>query len=229
MTLSCLLDLQHISKLYTLANSQVAALADVSLTVEKGERIAIIGTSGSGKSTLMNIIGLLDRQTSGRYLFNGKSTDEFTDKELAFLRGRKIGFIFQSFFLLPRMSALENVMLPLLYQDEDRVRAKERAYALLESLQMTKLALHKPSELSGGQQQRIAIARALVGNPDIVLADEPTGALDSATGREVMKLLIKLNEEADRTLMIITHDATVSKQCKRVISIKDGRLLGDQE
>lgn len=225
--MSCLLELQHINKEYTLLESRVVALNDVNLSVKKGERLAIIGTSGSGKSTLMNIIGLLDRQTSGRYFFDGKAVDSLNDHELAFLRGKKIGFVFQSFFLLPRLSAVENVMLPLLYQHYDRAEAKEKALQMLSTLQITKLAMHKPSELSGGQQQRIAIARALVGNPEIVLADEPTGALDSATGNEVMKILTDLNEAAGKTLIIITHDKEVSKQCKRIVSIKDGALLGE--
>lgn len=227
--MSCLIELQHVSKVYTLANSKVTALNDVTFKVNKGERLAIIGTSGSGKSTLMNIIGLLDRPTSGRYLFDGEPVEQLTDKALANLRGKKIGFVFQSFVLLPRMNALDNVMLPLLYQDIEREFAKEKAYQMLETLQIAKLALHKPSELSGGQQQRIAIARALIGNPEIVLADEPTGALDSATGTDVMKILIKMNEEAGRTLIIITHDQQVSKQCKRIVSIKDGTLLGESE
>jgi len=224
--LSCLIELQHVDKRYQLQNSEVVALKDVSLTISHGERVAIMGASGSGKSTLMNIIGLLDRQTSGRYIFENRAVHELGDNELAFLRGRKIGFVFQSFFLLPRLNAVQNIMLPLLYQDHDYKTARYKAESMLETLQLTKLALHKPSELSGGQQQRIAIARALVGNPDIVLADEPTGALDSTTGEEVMKILIKMNEEVGRTLVIITHDKDVSKKCERVITIKDGEIVG---
>ena len=222
-----MLELQRVSKTYRLADHDVHALKEVSLNIQRGERLSIIGASGSGKSTLMNIIGLLDRQTSGQYYFDGKEVDELTDNELALLRGRKIGFVFQAFFLLPRLDAIQNVMLPLLYQDDEHHKAREKAMHMLEILNVAHLAQHKPSKLSGGQQQRIAIARALVGNPDLVLADEPTGALDSTTGKEVMQLLIKLNEEAGRTLIIITHDKEVSKQCKRVISIKDGQLLGD--
>lgn len=223
--MSCLIDLKHINKTYTLAHASVHALKNVNLMIERGERLAIVGASGSGKSTLMNIIGMLDRASSGQYYFDGAFVDSLTDKELANLRGKKIGFVFQSFFLLPRMNALQNVMLPLLYQEYDYAEAKEKAREMLDALHIAKLATHKPSELSGGQQQRIAIARALVGNPEMVLADEPTGALDSVTGDEVMQLLIKLNVEAGRTLIIITHDDKISKQCKRIISIKDGEIL----
>lgn len=224
-----LIKLEKVSRIYQHSNLNVAALKEVTLSIEKGERIAIIGASGSGKSTLMNIIGLLDKPTSGRYFFEGISVDQLTSNEIALYRGRKIGFVFQSFFLLPRLNAIENVMLPLLYQEIETKIANEKAREMLDLLQMSKLAHHKPSELSGGQMQRVAIARALIANPEIVLADEPTGALDSATGNEVMKLLIKLNEEAGRTLLIITHDQAISQQCKRIIAIKDGCIRSENE
>ena len=225
MQLSYLVDLQQVSKIYQLADNQVTALQNITLQVMANESVAIVGSSGSGKSTLMNIIGLLDRQTSGQYFFANKPVDDLTDNELAQLRGQKIGFVFQSFFLLQRLSALENVMLPLMYQHFPRDLAKEKAYAMLSKLRMEQFASHLPSQLSGGQQQRVAIARALVGTPSVILADEPTGALDSVTGQEVMTILKELHYHATVTLIIITHDHAIAKQCQRIVTIKDGQFI----
>lgn len=202
------------------------ALNGIDFTLAAGEMTAIVGVSGSGKSTLMNILGLLDRPTSGMYQLDGVDVSSLNDNALADIRNQKIGFVFQSFFLLPRLTALENVLLPLFYQGIKRSIAKECALAMLDKLNIKQLALHKPTQLSGGQQQRVAIARALVCNPSMILADEPTGALDSQTGIEVMQLLKSLNAEGS-TIVIITHDLGISSQCKRVVTIKDGQFSSD--
>lgn len=219
--MSSLISLNHVVKSYVLPEHTVTALRGVTVSISRGEMTAIIGTSGSGKSTLMNIIGLLDRPTSGSYHFESVDVASLPDEALAAFRNRKIGFVFQSFFLLPRLTALENVMLPLYYARVPREEAKERSEALLDKMGVLALASHRPNQLSGGQQQRVAIARALVNHPEIILADEPTGALDSKTSSEVMALFKQLNDEG-RTIVIITHDPAISQQCKRVLTIKDG-------
>lgn len=193
--------------------------------IERGELIAIIGASGSGKSTLMNILGFLDQCTTGTYFFADENVSQLTDAQLANIRNRKIGFVFQSFFLLPRLSALQNVMLPLFYRAETNAIAKEKALTMLDKVGMKSFADRKPNQLSGGQQQRVAIARALVGNPDIIFADEPTGALDSTTGKEVMDLFLQLHHEEQRTLVLVTHDPIISRLCQRVVTLKDGLIL----
>lgn len=222
--MSYLINLENITKVYRLGENEIAALKDVTLCLERGEMVAIVGASGSGKSTLMNIIGFLDRPSSGHYWFDGQDVSHLAEAELASIRNRKIGFVFQSFFLLPRSSALQNVMLPLFYRDMPRSEAKEMALAIMEKVGVAHLAHHKPNQLSGGQQQRVAIARALVTNPDVILADEPTGALDSQTGQEVMELFTHLNRHEGRTIVIITHDKEISRQCARVVTIKDGKI-----
>jgi putative ABC transport system ATP-binding protein len=218
-----LIKLENVTKVYQLGANQFSALADVNLDVQSGEMTAIVGVSGSGKSTLMNIIGFLDHCTTGRYFFSGNDVSHLSESDLADIRNHKIGFVFQSFFLLARSNALQNVMLPLFYRGTPRNEAKEMAMHMLDKVGVGHLAYNKPNQLSGGQQQRVAIARALVGNPKVILADEPTGALDSQTGNDVMELFRELNEEG-RTIIIITHDKEISRRCQRTITIKDGKI-----
>jgi putative ABC transport system ATP-binding protein len=219
-----MLVLDHITKVYSTGAVEVRALDDVSLQIEQGEMVAIMGHSGSGKSTMMNILGCLDGPTSGTYLLDGQDVGRMTDNQLAAIRNRKIGFVFQSFNLLPRTSAQRNVELPLVYAGAgDRGR---RAKAALAQVGLAARAGHMPNELSGGQQQRVAIARALVTNPSMILADEPTGALDSVSTEDVMKLLVQLND-AGRTIVIITHEDDVASYATRVVRLEDGRVVGD--
>jgi putative ABC transport system ATP-binding protein len=215
--------LDHVSRVYEMGRVAVTALADVSLTVGEGEFLAIVGPSGSGKSTMMNILGCLDRPTSGGYALAGTPVAELDDDGLARVRSRTIGFVFQSYNLLPRTSALDNVMTPLLYQNVSRRDRTSRARAALDRLGLGDRLDHEPSELSGGQQQRVAIARALVTNPALLLADEPTGNLDSASGLEVMTLLRELNASG-RTIVLITHDLDVAAEASRQIHLLDGRI-----
>ncbi len=222
--MSCLIELKNITKEYALPEQSVTALNNISLQIQRGELTAIVGTSGSGKSTLMNIIGLLDRPSSGTYHFESQTVECLSDEALAAFRNQKIGFVFQSFFLLPRLTALENVMLPLFYAQVPTDEAKDRALSYLEKMGVASLSQHTPNQLSGGQQQRVAIARALVNQPQIILADEPTGALDSRTGSEVMALFHQLHEEG-RTILIVTHDQNISRQCRRVVTLKDGLVI----
>jgi putative ABC transport system ATP-binding protein len=218
-----LISLDHVSRIYEMGRLAVSALSDVSLTVGEGEFLAIVGPSGSGKSTMMNILGCLDRPTSGQYSLAGTPVAQLDDDGLARVRSRTIGFVFQSYNLLPRTSALHNVMTPLLYQNVSRRDRTDRARAALERLGLGDRLDHDPSELSGGQQQRVAIARALVTNPALLLADEPTGNLDSASGLEVMTLLRELNATG-RTVVLITHDPDVAASATRQIHLHDGRI-----
>jgi putative ABC transport system ATP-binding protein len=220
---STIIDLADVTRTYDLGRVQVHALAGASLQVEEGEFVAILGPSGSGKSTLMNILGCLDRPTSGRYVLDGTSVAELDDDGLAAVRSRMIGFVFQSYNLLPRTSALENVAAPLLYQGVGRRERLARARAALERLGLGERADHEPQELSGGQQQRVAIARALVTEPRLLLADEPTGNLDTASGAEVMDVLHELHASG-RTIVLITHDADVAATANRQIRVRDGRI-----
>lgn len=222
--MSSLVKLENISKVYQVGEQRFTALDDVNFTLQAGEMTAIVGASGSGKSTMMNIIGFLDHVTSGKYFFSDQDVSHLADQALALIRNKKIGFIFQSFFLLPRSTALQNVMLPLFYRGTPLLKAREMALQILDRVNVKHLAERRPNQLSGGQQQRVAIARALVGNPELILADEPTGALDSKTSDEVMNLLIDLNRSEARTILIITHDKEVSKRCERVVTIKDGKI-----
>jgi putative ABC transport system ATP-binding protein len=202
-------------------------LFGVSLSVQSGEFIAIMGPSGSGKSTIMNIIGCLDRPTSGSYRFEDREISAMTDDELASIRNVKIGFVFQTFNLLARFSALKNVEVPLIYGGVPARLRKDRAIPMLEKVGLADRLHHKPTELSGGQQQRVAIARALVNNPPLLLADEPTGNLDSRSGDDILTILTKLNEQGV-TVIIVTHDQSVAARCKRIINVKDGQIISDQ-
>lgn len=218
-----ILKLEHIYKDYNLGKITVPALKDVSLQVEKGEYVAIMGPSGSGKSTLMNIIGCLDRPTAGSFELAGKNISGLNDKQLAAMRLHSIGFVFQNFQLLPRMSALDNVALPLIYAGVRKKERRQRAKEALTRVGLEERISFRPTQLSGGQKQRVAIARAMVNKPDILLADEPTGALDSKSGRQVMELFQALNDEGV-TIIMITHDSNIAKQAKRVVTIFDGEL-----
>ncbi|MCI9486519.1 MAG: ABC transporter ATP-binding protein [Lachnospiraceae bacterium] len=218
-----ILELDHIFKDYLQGKLTVPVLKDVTLHVEKGEYVAIMGPSGSGKTTLMNIIGCLDVPTSGTYKLNGNDLLHHKDKEMSRVRNRSIGFVFQSFNLLPRQSALDNVALPLLYAGVSRKERKERAAQALRKVGLEERMNFKPTQLSGGQKQRVAIARAIVGEPDILLADEPTGALDSASGLQVMDLFRQLNDEG-MTVIMITHDSEIAAHAGRTVLIRDGIL-----
>ena len=217
-----LIRLESITKIYGSGDAAVVALSDFSLTVASGELLAVMGPSGSGKSTLMNILGCLDTPTSGRYWFAGEDVSRLNETELAHVRNRKIGFVFQQFHLLPKLSAWRNVELPLLYRNaEDR---RNLALQALDQVGLRNRIDHRPTQLSGGQQQRVAIARALVTNPDLILADEPTGNLDTASSRDVLAVLRELNEEG-RTIVVITHDPEVAPVARRTVALRDGRLV----
>jgi putative ABC transport system ATP-binding protein len=219
-----IIQLDDVSRIYDTGKVQVPALMDVNLEVANGEFLAIVGPSGSGKSTMMNILGCLDRPTSGRYVLDGQPVDELDDDGLAFVRSRSIGFVFQSYNLLPRTSALENVATPLMYQGVPRKERLHRAQVALERLGLEDRMHHVPSELSGGQQQRVGIARALVTEPALLLADEPTGNLDSHAGAEVLELFRDLHA-LGRTIVLITHDADVAAAADRAVHLRDGLLL----
>jgi len=220
------IEIRDLSRHYTMGPTTVKALDGVNFTIEGGEFVAIVGPSGSGKSTLMNILGCLDSPTGGSYKLAGDETARLKPNQLAEIRNRRIGFVFQSFNLLPRESVLENVSLPLIYQGMPLKKRKETAMAMLAKVGLEGRENHIPSELSGGQRQRVAIARALSGKPSILLADEPTGALDSKTGVEIMALFHSLHDEGS-TIIMVTHDHKVARQAKRVIQIEDGKILAD--
>ena len=217
------IEAQDIKKIYQMGEVEVRALNGVSFRIKRGEVVALMGPSGSGKSTLMNILGCLDRPTHGNYVLDGEPVESLNDDQLADIRNRKVGFVFQSFNLLSRTTALANVELPLRYSGQ-RTGRKERARAALESVGLSDRMLHRPTELSGGQQQRVAIARALVNNPAILMADEPTGNLDSKVGQEIINLLLNLNQKQGTTLIIVTHDPNIASRARRIIRLRDGLL-----
>ena len=221
-----LIELKDVYKIYHMGDEEVHALDGVSLTIDKGEFVAIVGKSGSGKSTLMNIIGALDVPTEGEYILGGEDVSEMSDDQLAQIRNKMIGFIFQQYNLLPKLNLLENVELPLLYAGVPVQERKERALKSLAKVGLEEKWKNLPNQLSGGQQQRVSIARALAGDPSLILADEPTGALDSRTSREVLNFLRQLNEEGN-TIVMITHDNSIALEAKRVVRIKDGKINFD--
>jgi len=221
-----LIETRDLWKTYVMGDEEIHALRGVSISIERGEYVAIMGPSGSGKSTLMNLIGCLDTPSKGTYLLNGKMVSEMNDNELARIRNEEIGFVFQTFNLLPRASALHNVELPLVYAGMSKSARLEQAKAAIEKVELTHRMSHKPNELSGGQRQRVAIARALVNNPSILLADEPTGNLDSKTGVEIMALFARLHE-AGNTIIVVTHEADIAAYAHRVIAIRDGEVAKD--
>jgi putative ABC transport system ATP-binding protein len=221
-----LIDTQDIWKTYVMGSEEIHALRGVSIGIERGEYVAIMGPSGSGKSTLMNLIGCLDTPSKGSYLLNGKQVSQMNDNELARIRNQEIGFVFQTFNLLPRATALQNVELPLVYAGVQGKDRNQRARAALDKVELTSRMGHRPNELSGGQRQRVAIARALVNNPSILLADEPTGNLDSKTGSEIMSLFARLHE-AGNTIVLVTHEAEVAAFARRTIHIRDGQVEKD--
>jgi putative ABC transport system ATP-binding protein len=221
--MSNVIEARSLTKIYKMGEVEVQALRGVSFNIQRGEVIAIMGPSGSGKSTLMNTLGCLDRPTSGEYILDGEPVASLNDDQLADIRNRKVGFVFQSFNLLSRQTAITNVELPLRYSGKTEGR-RERAIEALKAVGLEDRMTHRPTELSGGQQQRVAIARAIVNDPAIVMADEPTGNLDSKVGKEIMSLLLRLNKERGTTLIIITHDPIIAEQTQRVIRLRDGLL-----
>ena len=223
--MSDVIDIRDITKVYQMGEVEVHALRGVSFTIKRGEVVSIMGPSGSGKSTLMNMIGCLDRPTAGEYYLDGELISTRTDDQLAVIRNKKVGFVFQSFNLLPRVSSLANVELPLRYAGVTSGR-RDIARRTLEAVGLGDRVNHRPTELSGGQQQRVAVARAIVNDPSIIMADEPTGNLDSKVGQEIMDLLLSLNKDRGTTLIIVTHDANIAKQTGRIIRLIDGRLDG---
>ncbi len=223
-----IIETQHIAKIYRMGTNEVRALQDISIVINKGEYVAFMGPSGSGKSTLMNIIGCLDTPTSGTYILNNHEVSEMTENELAEVRNKEIGFVFQTFNLLPRATALENVALPLIYAGYSRSEREDRAMEVLESVGLADRWHHKPNELSGGQRQRVAIARALVNNPSIILADEPTGNLDSKTSYDIMNLFQELHDRGN-TIIMVTHEDDIAHYAHRIIRLRDGLIEWDRK
>lgn len=223
-----IIEIEHISKVYEMGSEEIFALRDVSLSIYPNEYVAIMGPSGSGKSTLMNMLGCLDTPSSGVYNFKGLDVNEMDDNDLATIRNKEIGFVFQTFNLLPRASSLRNVELPLIYAGESTSKRKQRAEEVLASVGLQDRMGHKPNELSGGQRQRVAIARALITNPAIILADEPTGNLDSKTGVEIMKLFHDLHSKGN-TIILVTHEEDIARHAHRIVRLKDGLIESDEK
>ena len=224
-----ILELENICKEYMQGKIPVPVLKNINFSMEEGEYVAIMGPSGSGKTTLMNIVGCLDQATSGRLILDGQDISKCSDNQMSDIRLQKIGFVFQNFCLIPRMSAVRNVEIPLMYANMPPKQRRERAMELLALVGMEERADHKPNELSGGQNQRVAIARAMANDPHILLADEPTGALDSKTGHLVMDIFHRLHEEQDKTIVLITHSQELAHETERMITISDGRIIADKE
>jgi putative ABC transport system ATP-binding protein len=222
-----LIDIRDITKVYEMGEEKVHALSGVSLGIERAEYVAIMGPSGSGKSTLMNLIGCLDTPTSGSYILNGKEVARMTDDELAAIRNQEIGFVFQTFNLLPRTSAVQQVELPLVYGGLSRKERRERAVKALHAVGLADRMAHTPNEMSGGQRQRVAIARALINDPSILLADEPTGNLDSQTGAEIMALFDELNARGN-TIVLVTHEEDIASHARRIVRLRDGKIIADE-
>jgi putative ABC transport system ATP-binding protein len=225
--MSSVVDVRNLRRVYPLLEEPVIALAGVDLTIDPGEFVAVMGPSGSGKSTFMHIVGFLDRPTSGSYAFNGHNVTELSEDELADIRSREMGFVFQAYNLLPRTSAVENVELPMLYAGTGEKERRAAALNALDEVGLLKYAHHHPNQLSGGQQQRVAIARSLVNSPKLILADEPTGALDVRSTNDVMELFRKLNAERGITIMLVTHEPDVAAFAKRTVTFRDGHILSD--
>ncbi len=223
-----LIQIENLWKTYQMGTEEIHALRGVTFIIDKGAYVAIMGPSGSGKSTMMNLIGCLDTPSKGKYLLNTRLVSEMDDDELAHIRNKEIGFVFQTFNLLPRASALHNVELPLIYSGAPAQERKERAMQALQSVELGDRLYHRPNELSGGQRQRVAIARALVNNPSIILADEPTGNLDSTTSSDIMSLLDKLHENGN-TIILVTHEADIAKHAHRIIRLLDGQIASDEK
>jgi putative ABC transport system ATP-binding protein len=224
---SPLIKLENVWKVYQLGKVELPVLKGINLEIFPGNFVVILGPSGSGKSTLLHIIGLLDTPTKGKVFLRDEDTSQLSEDELAQIRGKKIGFIFQQFNLLPNLTALENVMIPMVFQGITEKERTERAEFLLESVGLKERILHRPFELSGGEQQRIAIARSLSNNPEVIVADEPTGNLDSTTGQKIMETLINLHEKEQKTMIVVTHDPTIADYSEQIINIKDGKLVSN--
>lgn len=224
-----LIEVKNLEKIYFTEGIETPALQGVSFRIEKGEFVAIMGPSGSGKSTLLHVLGLLDKHTGGEYIFDGKAADNYTENELAHVRNKKMGFVFQAFNLLSRVTVLENVKLPLLYSDIKESLWDDIARKAIDSVGLSHRINHNSSQLSGGEKQRVAIARALVNNPQIIFADEPTGNLDSKSGKMVMEIIQKLNEEKGHTVILITHETYTAEHAQRIIRLKDGQIESDEK
>ncbi len=224
-----LIKLENVWKIYQLEKLELTVLREINLEITPGSFVTIMGPSGSGKSTLLHIIGCLDTPTKGKIFLKGKDISGLSEDELAQIRSQKIGFVFQQFNLLPNLNSLENVMFPMIFQGVYEEERREKAQTLLKSLDLGKRILHRPSELSGGEQQRIAIARALANNPELILADEPTGNLDSTTGKMIMETLINLHKKEQKTIVVVTHDPYIAEYSKEIINIKDGRIISNHQ